>query len=96
MSSLRQRARYNGQDKAATITDVAQLVLDQQFRCALSGVVLQPDRSSVLGHKVAVVSGGSSEADNLFWITYEMNRLMGRMDVNQFIATCRRVASWAG
>ena len=92
MSGLRQRARHNNIIEVATIGEVATLLKQQAFRCALSGVVLQPDRSAALGHKIPASAGGGYDVSNLFWITYDLNKLMGTRDVDSFVDLCGKVA----
>lgn len=95
MSGLRQRTRFNGHGSCATFREVATLLKIQNFRCAISGEQLKPDRSTQLGHKKPISEGGTSTIDNLFWITKEVNRMMGTMSADAFIELCRKVAATA-
>lgn len=71
-----------------------QLLEKQNYRCALSGVVLNPDDCS-LDHIVPVSEGGTDHIDNLQWVSREINRSKGCMDNNEFILMCKRVAAWS-
>ena len=91
MSGLRQRAKALHVPIVAKGTEICDLIIAQEFRCALSGAVLLPDRTSVLGHQVAASRGGSFQVENLFWITYEANRMMMDQSVDAFRLFCRAV-----
>ena len=93
MSGLRQRARHNNITTVATMGEVAALLKSQGYRCAMSGALLRPDRTTVLGHKTPASCGGGYDASNLFWITSEINRMMGTMDDKSFRRLCRDVAA---
>jgi 5-methylcytosine-specific restriction endonuclease McrA len=67
------------------------IVEGQSYRCALSGVHLTPEMSS-LDHKVAVSRGGSNDAENLQIIHPVVNYAKARMNNDEFIAMCHSIA----
>jgi hypothetical protein len=74
---------------------LSQLVVRQEYRCALSGVTLTPD-TAALDHIVPYSEGGKHTRDNLQWVHEEVNRMKGQMSSREFREWCRRVASWTG
>lgn len=91
VSGLRQRAKHKGQTKWATRADLARLLVQQQYRCAITGERLQPDATTVLGHDIPASKGGPATVGNLLWITKEANRLMGTMNREEFVRLCEQV-----
>lgn len=79
----------------ATTAQLMELIATQEYRCALSGVLLAPS-TTALDHKQAVSSGGSDEIDNLQWVSQDVNRAKGAIEQDAFIAMCRLVAKWLG
>jgi len=77
----------------ASVKEIVSLVEKQDFRCALSGVELAPETSS-LDHKHPVSLGGTDEIDNLQWLDANVNRAKGNMPNEDFILMCKRVAAW--
>ena len=67
------------------------IVEGQNYRCALSGVRLTPEMSS-LDHKVPVSRGGSNDAENLQIIHPVVNYAKARMHNDEFIAMCHAIA----
>jgi len=93
---LRQRARFRGEGKAAKETELATLIKMQSFRCAVTGVLLEPNKTTQLGHIVAGARGGTHDVGNLMWITKEVNRMMGQMSLEEFREFCCSVAEHHG
>jgi 5-methylcytosine-specific restriction endonuclease McrA len=89
---------YCGKFEAATCRATARelmgLIQLQQFRCAISGVGLDPN-SARLDHIVAISNGGTNLIDNLQWVTDDVNKAKGTMSQEQFISMCRSVADWS-
>jgi 5-methylcytosine-specific restriction endonuclease McrA len=81
--------------KSTTTSDLMKLLENQQYRCALSGVLLHPDNCS-LDHILPVSLGGSDSIDNLQWVSREVNKAKGNTDNNEFVLLCKRVAAWVG
>jgi 5-methylcytosine-specific restriction endonuclease McrA len=70
------------------------LAEDQQYRCALSGMHLEPEDAS-LDHIVPLSSGGRNEIGNVQIVHREINAMKGTLDARRFIELCRMVASHA-
>lgn len=79
--------------KQATKGQLYQLIKDQDFRCALSGVKLEP-YFAALDHKTPISKGGSDLIKNLQWVSESINKAKGTMTNEEFIEMCRRVAKW--
>jgi 5-methylcytosine-specific restriction endonuclease McrA len=77
----------------ATAQELLRLIKDQEYRCQLSGVVLEPYMAA-LDHKMPVSSGGSDALENLQWVSAAVNKAKGSMGQDEFITMCKRVASW--
>ena len=76
--------------KKATASELMSLLRKQEFKCALSGRKLKPDRSQ-LDHIVPKSKGGSDDVDNLQWLTAKVNRMKGTMSNEEFINVCGEV-----
>ena len=72
-------------------SDLKKLLEMQGYKCALTGVRLEP-KSAELDHKVPLSRGGTNDLANLQWLSREVNRAKGTMDSDEFIALCKRVA----
>jgi len=79
--------------KKATRTQLIKLINEQEFRCALSGVELEPS-DATLDHIVPVSNGGDHSIDNLQVVNDTVNRMKGTLSNDDFIMWCRKVASW--
>ena len=71
--------------------DLKKLLEMQGYRCALSGVRLEP-RNAELDHKIPLARGGTNDLSNLQWLDRNVNRAKGAMDNEEFIAMCKQVA----
>jgi hypothetical protein len=80
--------------KVASRTDLAKLVHDQEFRCALSGVVLEP-ACATLDHKMPVSLGGGHDIDNLQVVHDTVNRMKGTLSNEEFVRWCSLVSHWS-
>lgn len=85
----------NAAEKDVTTSELLSLAESQSFRCALTGICLTPESSS-LDHIVPVASGGSHEIGNLQWVDSRVNTMKGEMPVDEFIELCQMVARHAG
>jgi len=63
----------------------------QEYRCAGTGVELQPEWAS-LDHKMPRSIGGSNDIDNLHIVHETINASKGDMDWVDFVAMCHAVA----
>lgn len=77
----------------ATAESLMGLIKSQEYRCQLSGILLEPS-TAALDHKVPISSGGSDSIENLQWVSSDVNKAKGSMSQEEFIAMCKRVASW--
>ena len=71
--------------------DLKKLLEMQGYRCALSGVRLEP-RNAEVDHKIPLARGGTNDLSNLQWLDRNVNRAKGAMDNEEFIAMCKQVA----
>jgi hypothetical protein len=78
----------------ATASQLMSLLQLQQFRCALTGVMLTPELARC-DHVVPVSDGGTNQLENLQWVTEDVNKAKGVMSQDAFIAMCIQVADWA-
>jgi hypothetical protein len=69
------------------------LIERQDYRCALSGVVLTPDEAE-LDHTVPFEQGGKHTRANVQWVHREVNRMKAQMRQVEFVEWCRKVAAW--
>ena len=77
----------------ATASQLMELIEKQSYRCALSGVALNPGIAA-LDHKIAVSNGGDDSIGNLHWVSNGVNKAKGTMGCDEFIEMCKQVASW--
>lgn len=75
-------------EQRASVAELTSKLKDQEYRCALSGIKLEPS-TCALDHIVPVSSGGSDLIDNLHWVSSDVNRAKGAMDVASFVAMCK-------
>lgn len=71
------------------------LIEKQEYRCALSGVVLTPDEAE-LDHVVPFEQGGKHVKSNVQWVHKDVNRMKAQMRQPEFLEWCRKVALWHG
>lgn len=67
------------------------MIEEQQYKCAGTGVELQPESAS-LDHKKPRSLGGTNDIDNLHIIHDIVNRSKADMDWPDFVAMCHAVA----
>ena len=91
--SARELFKAKPQDNRVTSTFLKQLIEKQEYRCALSGVVLTPD-TAALDHVVPYSKGGKHRRDNVQWLHEDVNRMKGQMGSREFKEWCRRIAGW--
>lgn len=77
--------------KAVTQTQLMELLEQQDFKCALSGIQLTP-KSAALDHITPVADNGTHDISNLQWLNHNVNRMKGRMSQQAFVEVCRQVA----
>lgn len=81
------------ENNEATASALKRMIVEQDYRCALSGEKLTPETAR-LDHKVAVTNGGGNSIENLQWLDVEVNRMKGSLSQDSFIAICRKVVAW--
>ena len=74
----------------ATAGELMQKLKEQEYKCALTGQDLVPEKSQ-LDHIVPRKKGGSDRKDNLQWVTSKVNRMKGSMSNEEFIRICGNV-----
>ncbi|MGE3807074.1 MAG: HNH endonuclease, partial [Gemmataceae bacterium] len=84
------RCRKSNGGAIVNIHDVLTLIKNQQFRCALTGRLLEPDTAS-LDHVVPVSRGGPHSIDNAQALHKDVNRAKGTLTNDEFIELCREV-----
>lgn len=76
---------------SVTTKKLRSLVESQDYRCALSGVDLEP-RDASLDHIVPVSCGGSHDMDNVQVVHQVINSCKRTLTSDQFISMCHAVA----
>lgn len=90
-SGLRQRAKQHG-SRWATREHLASKLVDQSYRCWFTLDLLKPSEDIRLAHLSPASQGGSFTIDNLVWTTNRINRMMGTMHAEEFIAICQSIS----
>lgn len=80
-------------ETSVTLDTVLRLLDDQDYRCALSGVVLTPE-TTALDHIQPVSRGGDHLITNAQALTKDINRSKGTMTNDEFVDMCQRVVRW--
>jgi len=78
-----------------TATSLMAMLIDQDYRCALSGVLLDPT-TATLDHKQSVSEGGEHEIGNVWFVHRDVNAAKSSMPLTAFIEMCLRVAKVHG
>ena len=77
---------------SVTIEGLRQRLKQQQYRCALSGVVISPDCAS-LDHIIPLSKGGTHTIDNVQIVHPVVNALKGTMSQLEFMTWVQLIAS---
>lgn len=72
-----------------------EMLKDQGYRCALSGMELTPSNVS-LDHIKPLDSGGTHTMNNVHLVTKEVNRMKSTMSMDEFVGICRCIAETRG
>jgi hypothetical protein len=75
--------------------DLYELLIEQDFKCALTGEDLLPGVSASLDHVVPVSRGGTSSRSNLRFTTIRSNWIKDDMTTFEFVALCQKVVDYA-
>ncbi len=73
-----------------TVQEVHDLLVRQDFRCALTGEPLAPADAS-MDHILAVSRGGPHTIENAQILSRDVNRAKGTLTNEEFISLCRAV-----
>lgn len=80
-----------GGSKAASRAELRALIEKQGYRCAMSGVALEPDTAN-LDHIVPVTEGGGHDIGNLQVLHRDVNRMKGQLSNEEFVRWCCLIA----
>ena len=80
------------EDSQVTREALMELLVRQEYRCALTGDELTPENCSA-DHIISVASGGSSGMSNVQLVTEQVNQSKGVMSQAEFVSLCRRVVA---
>lgn len=79
----------------AGVRELREILDEQNFKCALTGVVLTPQTAS-FDHRVPLAKGGNSLKSNLQCVTKTANLAKGSLTMEQFLDLCFCVLNHAG
>ncbi|MCA8985828.1 MAG: HNH endonuclease signature motif containing protein [Planctomycetaceae bacterium] len=82
--------RNSRSSETVTVQEVHDLLVRQDFRCALTGEPLDPADAS-MDHILAVSRGGPHTIENAQILRRDVNRAKGTLTNEEFIALCRAV-----
>ena len=85
--------KYNEGDRP-TAKRIRQLIEDQVFRCAMTGLELAPEDAD-LDHIVPVAAGGEHVMGNVQVVHKVINQMKSTLPKNDFIHWCRQVVEHA-
>lgn len=91
--SMEETRTQAANDRRITGQHLYYLLKKQQFKCALSGVDLEPEDAS-LDHIVPFSRGGKHELSNLQIVHAAVNRMKGTLSQEEFIGWCNKIAAW--
>lgn len=77
------------------LQDLRDLIAGQGYKCALTGVELEPASASA-DHINPVAKGGQNEIDNIQILHHKVNTAKGTLSNSEFIEMCVEVAVQAG
>lgn len=87
------KARREKKAGRVTRKQLMDLLQEQNYRCALTGVELTPETASV-DHKIPLQQGGNHSIANLHIVEHRINWAKGTMTVEEFLEMCRRVVEY--
>lgn len=73
--------------------DLKNLIEAQGYRCALTGVELEPSTASA-DHIQPVSDGGRNDIENIQILHHKVNAAKGTMPNDEFIKMCKNVVEW--
>jgi hypothetical protein len=75
-----------------TKTQLMKLVIQQDYKCALTGWRLTPETASA-DHIVPIANGGLNAIENIQIVHFLVNRAKGTMENHEFVEMCCAVSS---
>lgn len=84
----------NGDNEFVGSKELRNLIDRQQYRCALTGMELEPDIADA-DHIIPVSRGGDHSIENVQVVHRDVNQAKGTMTNDEFIQLCRKVVTWA-
>lgn len=81
-------------ENAVTAARLLDILKEQDYRCALSGRKLEPDKAA-LDHKLPRSSGGEHSMENVWFLHRDVNRAKGTQTVEEFVRMCRQVCQYS-
>jgi len=88
-------AKKEAKYKIAGVGHLREILDEQKYTCALTGVPLTPQNTS-FDHKRPLSKGGSSLKENLQATTKPVNTAKGQLSTEEFLALCFSVINHAG
>jgi DNA-binding CsgD family transcriptional regulator len=79
---------------AVTAAKLMKLLIEQEYRCALSGRQLEP-ATATLDHKLPRSAGGDHSIGNVWFLHRDVNRAKGTQTVEEFHHMCRQVCQYS-
>lgn len=73
--------------------ELRDLITRQDYKCALTGLELEPETASA-DHILPVSKGGLNSIDNIQILHHEVNRAKSAMTNQEFIQMCKNVVNW--
>jgi hypothetical protein len=91
LASLCSRRRRSRKTERIGVSDLAEMIENQRYCCALTGEKLTPENLA-LDHIVPISEGGSFSVENSQLVTRAVNRAKHTMAQDEFISMCKKVA----
>lgn len=80
-------------DKTPTANELWKLALKQKLKCKYSGIKLNRENISI-DHITPLCKGGTSEINNLCFVTKEVNYMKHMMTVDSFLILCKTITTY--
>ena len=71
--------------------DLKELIVMQDFKCALTGEGISFDKDIELDHILPVYRGGKNELSNVQWVTKQANWFKRALTENELIELCEKI-----
>ena len=83
----------NDTKSVVTIGQLLALLERQKYKCAMTGRPITPETAAI-DHVVPACHGGTHTIENLQVVHKDVNRAKGTMEIEEFVALCRKVVAW--